>query len=459
LDDNLILDASGSTAAASLTLSGNIVDGVSGAKGLTKNGAGVVILSGTASDFSGSVAINAGELRIANAAALGDSTTVTVGGANNSAMSLAGGITIGAGKDIKIKGGGVGGFFGALATATTNNGISEWQGSVTIDATTGTRIGSQAGTLKITGNIGETTAGSQLVIRNSGSAIHDSGVVNVVNSAGNIFRVTGSETIGALTGGGNTTAKVAIQSSQTLTLANGTQSFGGVIEGSGAVTVSGAVQTLSNINTYTGDTTITAGTLALSGGGSINNSAIIDVQSSATLSIAGVTTTTVIGSTSAQTLQGLGSVDLGSKTLTIGGSGTLAPGASPGTLDFISSAAGKLDFASGSVIAFELGTTSDLIAFSAAGDWLTGSGNATLSLSLLDGFNYAGTYTVFENVTTSGFTMANITGYDTGTYAANFEQSGDTYNLTFTAVPEPGSALLGSLATLALLRRRRTPRG
>jgi autotransporter-associated beta strand protein len=489
LDDNLILDASGSTAAASLTLSGNIVDGVSGAKGLTKNGAGVVILSGTASDFSGSVAINAGELRIANAAALGDSTTVTVGGANNSAMSLAGGITIGAGKDIKIKGGGVGGFFGALATATTNNGISEWQGSVTIDATTGTRIGSQAGTLKITGNIGETTAGSQLVIRNSGSgitilsgsnnytgettinasggelqvsggsAIHDSGVVNVVNSAGNIFRVTGSETIGALTGGGNTTAKVAIQSSQTLTLANGTQSFGGVIEGSGAVTVSGAVQTLSNINTYTGDTTITAGTLALSGGGSITNSAIIDVQSSATLSIAGVTTTTVIGSNSAQTLQGLGSVDLGSKTLTIGGSGTLAPGASPGTLDFISSAAGKLDFASGSVIAFELGTTSDLIAFSAAGDWLTGSGNATLSLSLLDGFNYAGTYTVFENVTTSGFTMANITGYDTGTYAANFEQSGDTYNLTFTAVPEPGSALLGSLATLALLRRRRTPRG
>jgi hypothetical protein len=67
-----------------------------------------------------------------------------------------------------------------------------------------------------------------------------------------------------------------------------------------------------------GDTTITTGTLALSGSGSINNSAIIDVQSAGTLSIAGVTTSTTIGGTSAQTLKGLGTVNLGTKTLTIG---------------------------------------------------------------------------------------------------------------------------------------------
>lgn len=484
LDDNLILDASGSSAAASLTLSGNILEGVSGSKGLTKNSAGVVTLSGNSSDFSGNVLINAGELRIANANALGNSTSITVGGTSNSAMSLTGGITLGDGKNLKIKGGGIGSFFGSLATATTNTGTSDWQGSVTIDATTGTRIGSQAGTLKISGNIGETTAGSQLVIRNSGgithlsgenqytgettinasggelqisggSAIYDSGVVNVVNSAGNIFRVAGSETIGSLTGGG-INGKVVIESGQTLTLSSGTQTFAGVIEGAGKLTVSGPSQTLTSTNTYTGDTTITSGTLALGGNGSINRSTIIDVQSSGTLNISGVTSSTIIGDTTAQTLKGLGSVDIGSKNLTIGAFGNLAPGASPGTLDFITSTGGTIGFAADSIITFELGTISDLISFNSAGDWLTGSGNATLALSLLSGFDYASTYTVFQNVTTTGFTMANITGYDADAYSANFEQDGTNYNLSFTAVPEPSSALLGGLATLALLRRRRT---
>ena len=217
--------------------------------------------------------------------------------------------------------------------------------------------------------------------------------------------------------------------------------------------------TLTNTNTYTGNTTVTEGTLALSGSGSINDSAVIDVQTGASLSIAGVTTSTSIGGGATdQTLKGLGSVDLGSKTLTVGSNGTLAPGNSPGTLEFTASTGGKLDFSSGSIISFELGTTSDLIAFNSAGDagdWLSGSGNATLSLSLLAGFSYANTYTVFDNVSTAGFTLANITGYNTAAYTANFAQSGTDYTLSFAPIPEPRAALLGGLGMLALLRRRR----
>ncbi len=256
LDDNLILDASGSTAAASLTLSGNIMDGVSGAKGLTKNGAGVLILSGTASDFSGSVAINAGELRIANAAALGDSTEITVGGSSNSAMTLTGGITAGSGKDIKIKGGGIGGFYGALATATTNTGTSEWQGSVTIDAATGTRIGSQAGTLKISGNIGETTEGSQLNVRNTGSGVTVlSGDNSYQGSTNVLIGILEVRSDGAL---GTTDVGTTVSSGQTLRLANNITVTGEALSITGAASgvTTPALNNLSDNNTWTGALTV-----------------------------------------------------------------------------------------------------------------------------------------------------------------------------------------------------------
>jgi hypothetical protein len=155
-------------------------------------------------------------------------------------------------------------------------------------------------------------------------------------------------------------------------------------------------------------------------------------------------------------LVGDGLVDLGVNTLTIGTDGSVAPGNSPGTLTFDVSSGGKLDFAAGSSVLFELGTSSDLIAFSSAGDWLSGSGNAELALSLLGGFDYGDTYTIFDNVTTSGFSFGTITGYDDVNYTANFAQSGSQYQLSFTAIPESSVFLLGSLAfvSLAGIRRR-----
>ncbi len=122
----------------------------------------------------------------------------------------------------------------------------------------------------------------------------------------------------------------------------------------------------------------------------------------------------------------------------------------------ITDADGKLNFASSSTLLFGLGTNSDVVAFNAAGDWLSGSANATLQLDVtLAGFSYANTYTVFNNVTTDGFTLANITGYDAVNYTANFADAGSGYQVNF--VPEPGSAvsLLAELGMVVALRRMR----
>ena len=457
--------------------------GITGAGGLSTSGTGTLILSGT-NGYTGATAISSGELRLASATAINGTSGITV---NSGRLSLNGGITVGSGKSLTVNGSG-GNFFGALQG---NSGANIWQGNILIGATAGTRIGVNADSLKIEGEISGSTALNGVIFRpNAGTTLELAGANTYLGDT-SIFTGTGevklsggadrlptatklifgsgavsgilnlngqNQEIAGLSVGGGTTNEIKSATAATLTVnATTASSYAGTITGAAALSKSGGeTLTLSNINTYSGDTTIAAGSLALSEGGSINDSAVIDVQSAATLSIAGVTTSTTIGGSSAQTLKGLGSIDLGAKTMTIGSSGTLAPGASPGTLDFAATVGASLNFAAGSTIAFELGTTSDLIAFDSAGDWLSGSGNATLSLNLLGGFNYASAYTVFQNVTTTGFTLANITGYDTVAYSANFVQSGNDYALSFTAIPEPNvAALLGGLGSLLLMRRRR----
>lgn len=466
--------------------------------GFAKLGAGRVVFT-QANTYSGDTTITAGAI----IRKIADTTTGNISVATNATFVLDGGITDGAGQSISLNGSGATGsnyFYTGSAvqrgSLQAQNGANTWAGDIVLNGTTNTRIGVQDGaTLTLTGHISESVAaagvlfragavGADIILSGTGSY---SGVTtlfsngadiritgnNRLSTAASAFFSTGGSTIFDLNGFNqefagieSISAAITIRSgaagSSTLTsntpTATSFNNQGIIADGSGTVSFvkqGVGAQTFTNTNTYSGDTTITAGTLALTGSGSINNSALIDVQSAGTLSIAGVTTSTIIGNATAQTLQGLGKVNLGTKTLTIGSSGTLAPGASPGTLEFTATT-GKLDFTADSTIAFELGTLSDLISFSTVGDWLTGSGNADLSLSLLAGFDYANTYTVFQNVNTTGFTFANITGYDSDGYTANFEQSGDNYNLSFTIIPEPSSALLGGLASLLLLRRRRS---
>lgn len=466
--------------------------------GFTKLGAGRAVFT-QANTYSGETTVTAGAI----IRQVADTTSGNISVANNATFVLDGGITDGAGQSISINGPGATGanyFFTGSAVQRgalqAQNGANTWAGDIVINGTTNTRIGVQDGaSLTLTGNITESVTGSGVLFR-AGNANDDiilSGTgswtgITTLFSSGGAIRINGNDRLSTaasvlFTSSGTTvldlngfnqelagirsdstgvTIRSGVSGSSTLTsntpVSTSFANQGVIANGAGTVSFvkkGEGTQTLSNTNTYSGNTTIEAGTLGLTGGGSIDSSALIDVKATGTLNIAGVTTSTTVGGATAQTLQGTGTVNLGVKTMVIGSLGILAPGASPGTLQFAATT-GKLDFASGSQIAFELGTTSDLIAFTTAGDWLTGSGNATLALGLLGGFDYGDTYTIFENVTTSGFTFSGITGFDTVGYSANFAQNGTNYDLSFTVIPEPSAAaLLGAFGTLILLRRRR----
>lgn len=199
----------------------------------------------------------------------------------------------------------------------------------------------------------------------------------------------------------------------------------------GGVTKIGAgTLALNGDNLFTGPTNVNAGTLIV--GGSLSGTSSIAVAANSVLAT---------DASAGLTLASDGGISL---------SGTIAPGgeSSVGLLTATLSGTGKLNFLSGSKLALDLAllpASSDLFAFGSAGDWLSGSGLGLLQLG--GSINYGANYTVFSNVTTAGFAFAGITGYDTLNYSAAVAQSGTDYVLSFTAIPEPGSA--GLLACAA----------
>lgn len=215
---------------------------------------------------------------------------------------------------------------------------------------------------------------------------------------------------------------------------SGTFTLASPIDGNGAMHQTGAGTTvLSGDNTdFTGTTTVSAGTLHVIDtlGGTV------DVQSGGTLGGIG-------------TFTGLVTADSGAH---------IAPGNSPGTITFH----GGLTLDGGSVLDYQLGTTSDLIKIT--GGTLTGpsSGAVTLNLSDAGGFA-AGTYTLFDYTTATGTSSFDVSDFAFGstisgyTYSLGF--SGSTLQLTATAVPEPATyALIAGLAVLCFVfwRKRRS---
>jgi fibronectin-binding autotransporter adhesin len=121
-----------------------------------------------------------------------------------------------------------------------------------------------------------------------GAAIADTGTVILGNIAGATLKLNNSETIGSLRGGGASGGAVNLQGN-TLTVAEtGSQSFGGVISGTGgALTKTGAgTLTLSGASTYDGATSVNAGRLNLTG----SLTSALSVASGASITGTGSTT-------------------------------------------------------------------------------------------------------------------------------------------------------------------------
>ena len=301
-----------------------------------------------------------------------------------------------------------------------------------------------APTTTATGTIAIGSGGTTGQLTYTGSATTTNRVINLAGTTGGatidqsgtgLLKFTSSLTA---TGAGGKT--LTLQGS---TVGTG-ELAGAIVDNSGtnttAVVKTGSGKwTLSGSSSYTGTTTVSGGELIVSG--SLNGTLIVNVFSGATLAS---------GPAGSIATAASGDISIG---------GTLAPGdfGAVGTLTLAPGTGGTLSFLSDSTIDFTIsGATSDLVSFSTADDWLNGSGNVTLSLTGITASDYGNTYTVFHNVSTTGFAVANITGYDSANYVAAFTQVGNDYQLSFTAIPEPNIAisLFSGVGVLLLLRRR-----
>jgi autotransporter-associated beta strand protein len=270
----------------------------------------------------------------------------------------------------------------------------------------------------------------------------------IVNSGGTLAFNVGNSASGEFTSGNITTILSNLtgsSSSATTGMKSGSAfGFDTTNADGGSFTVSGVVANgNSNGNQTVGLTKLGSGTLVLSGS---------NTYTGATLVSAG--TLLVNGSTSASSAVSVGSGAALGGSGTINGSVSINSGATinPGTAATLTLGS-TLTLESGS-IALTLGSNSSKIAFTTRADNLLGSGNATLSLTRGDGFDYGATYTIFQNTSTTGFVFSSITGYDSDNWTANFGLSSDNYQLSFTAVPEPSTyaLLFAGLACVFLFR-------
>jgi autotransporter-associated beta strand protein len=315
---------------------------------------------------------------------------------------------------------------------------------------------SGAGTLTLGGTntyTGDTTVNGGTLALTHASALQGSSF----NSSGAGALSFGSLTaasFGGLKGSNNLELQNSSSAAVALTVGGNDQSttFSGSLSGSGSITKTGiGTLTLSNDNTYTGATHINNGTLALTATAALGN-----------------TSTTIAA---VATLTGGGSFG-GAVTI----NGTHAPGFSPGTQTFEAG----LSYGSTSTLEWELtdntigarGTKYDAV--DVTGGSFTLNSAATLDLAFSGSVDFLNAFwnssqqwlVVDLNGATAAdsnlFTLGSITGGlnysptlgDFGILRQPGSTSENSVYLTWTPVPEPSTAFLGSLGLLALLRRR-----
>ncbi|MDF3056252.1 MAG: uncharacterized protein K0R17_467, partial [Rariglobus sp.] len=367
---------------------------LSGSGYLSKNGAGTLVLTGT-NTFSGGLWLNGGLVEFSTTSNLGSGLAVLQGGGLRWAAGNTTDITAASNFSRWIAAGGAtfdtngnnvafstelrdaGGVTKTGAGTLTFNAVNTYTGSTTVNGgTLALNIGGQVGAIRgaLTINAGGTVvtsvnnalgwgSGTRVtsVTINGGTLNHTSsgshgfagaytlngatmssnGGVSSTTAASHFsidgtssFNVVGA-TASTIAGrmdlrgdGGYNNVNFTVADGSALNVTAGISTQHGV----GFTKLGAGTMTLAGTNTYTGATTVSAGTLLING--SLANTAVT-VASGATLG-------------------GRGSIG-GFTTLASGA--RLAAGNSPGTITFT----GGLALSTGSILDFELGTTSDLI--------------------------------------------------------------------------------------------------
>jgi fibronectin-binding autotransporter adhesin len=412
------------------------------------------LIIGQQNTSSGELTVNGGNLNLNTNTDLRFSTTTAAAGTNV----------------VNLNGGSISGFTG------NNNGILSANSVVDLN------FGSTSGTLNNTFNLngGTLAIGQVLTTQNSGTVAFNfnGGTLKAAAATTAFFDLGGASQRANVRNGGAVidTNGVNVTVGQALLHSN----IGGDNAIDGGLTKNGnGILTLSGTNTYTGATTVSVGTLALASTGSLTSTQI-SVSSGATYDVSAVSGYSV---GSGVTLTNNGTVNGGFTVAaggTVNGSGTfsnavtvngnLNPGNSPGTVTF----ANGLALAAGSNLGWELNANTDSGAGTnfdqvlVTGGALTVADGAMLNLSFTgtvdftDGFwasDHTWTIVDFAGTGDEGaLTLGSISGgvgdfNEFGSFSTSNE-NGDQV-LTWTAVPEPGAALLGGLGMLGLLRRRR----
>jgi fibronectin-binding autotransporter adhesin len=405
------------SASGNLVLNGGVLEytgtTASTNRGMTFNdvvGSGIEItqatntltVSGVLTGAGGFTKLGAGTLTLSGANTYAGATNVSAGTlAVNGSTSAASTVNIGTAGTLAGSG-----TIGGNATLTGNGIINKTAGSI-------------AGTLAVTG-------GNWNGVGSVGGVVTSSSGTFTIGSSGHLTASSGLNVTGgtlAAAGPNSTiTGNVTYTSSQSST-------FAGVIAGAGSTLTLNNVNstlTLSGTNTYTGATNVQAGTLVVNGSIGTGD---VTVFSGATLA---------------------GEGTLGGDTYVLAG-GTLNPGNSPGTMNFLG------DLNNLGTINMELGGLT-LNSY----DVLNGNGTGIFTfggtLALNNTFaNYAfgDSLAIFTNWHSFSGSFDLITGTDLGNGLFwDTSQLGVNGTITVIAVPEPSSivvlALLGGLGAYRL---------
>lgn len=456
--------------ASTLTLTGGsqTVAAQLDGNGVISFATGVLTLTGSNGGWSGGLNTTGTGLSVTSPANLGTGpiSVTNATSAHTATIALANGTSATFTNPIMLSIGGTQTLFTTGAATNTNvtlSGlISGTAGTSTIEALKFTGSSADSNFFILTNPANSFTG--NIRIDEGGLAITSNGALGAAGNSIDIFNINAAA--GGLrfdANGINMTHNVTLQSTSFINTNGNSATVSGVISLSGALNIGGGgVLTLSGANTYTGATNVNTGTLRVTG------------THGATAGAYTIAAGARLGGTGVVTLASGAAVTI---------NGTVAPGASVGSLTLTTAGAGSTVFAGGGSYDFEIDDAIGTSGVSPGWDRLnltalnvTATSGTPFMVKIfalpggggpeLDNFNPDTPYSWIIANASAGITGFDLTKFtiETTNFENNNTNKGGFYvsvsggDLMLNYVPEPSTGLLALAGAVGLLRRRRRER-